>query len=198
MNPRGKVKQGCNGNLVIVPGCINYLLRRGEAVYCHINDYSIFQPARSIFESGLALEADCCSHSCDYGHKTTKKIYVMSFVMTLHLYDLTLWLGGNWWFLIYVMITHNKTHLTQTKGSKFKKGRQHCLHSPNAHNDLNDFCTQKGQNNNKINKQSGAESQRVDNLICCSNLLLLTGNQSEKSWCEGGKRQIENGLLESL
>lgn len=73
MNPRGKVKQGCNGNLVIVPGCINYLLRRGEAVYCHINDYSIFQPARSIFESELALEADCCSHSCDYGHKTTKK-----------------------------------------------------------------------------------------------------------------------------
>lgn len=75
--------------------------------------------------------------------------------MRLHLYDLTLWLRGNWWFLIYVMITHNKTHLTQTKGSKFKKGKQHCLHSPNAHNDLNDFCMQKGQNNNKINKQSG-------------------------------------------
>lgn len=72
--PQEKVQQGCSGNLVIVPGCSwpyqlvvtvreSSLLPHQWLLYfptCQVN----------IWKWVLALEADCCSHSCDYGHNT--------------------------------------------------------------------------------------------------------------------------------
>lgn len=57
-NPGGKHSEATVGNFVIVPGCcINWLIRRGKAVYCHINDRSILQPLRSILESDAGISS---------------------------------------------------------------------------------------------------------------------------------------------
>lgn len=76
MNPRGKCSENTAGIWSLFLAVVSIsCYGEGEAVYCHINDYSIFQPARSIFESRLlALGADCCSHSCDYGHKNIEML----------------------------------------------------------------------------------------------------------------------------